>query len=150
MAWVWLFQRELLAWRGGGGGLGVVRRVWVRVRLPFRTVLSCEIRDRRKEASVEEYAADGLAASGQPGMRPAGMAAVAAAAEAVEPGTGPLVVRLIGLVRAAAGAVRLEEIEVLAVEGARDLGRGALQLALDAQADAEVLLPGLTGADGCA
>jgi hypothetical protein len=102
--------------------------------------------DQGKEASVEGYAAGGLAASGEV---PAGeLAAVAAAAEAAEPGTGMLAVKVILLVRAAAGAVTLEEIEALATEGARDLGLGALQRALDRQAEAEVPLPGLAGADG--
>jgi hypothetical protein len=48
----------------------------------------------------------------------------------------------------AAGAVLLEDMERLAVEESRKIGLGTLQLALEAQADAEVPLPGLAGADG--
>ena len=42
----------------------------------------------------------------------------------------------------------LDDMEHLAVEESRKIGLGALQLAMDAQADAEMPLPGLTGADG--
>jgi len=44
--------------------------------------------------------------------------------------------------------LRLEDMERLAVEESRKIGLGALQLALDVQADAEVPLPGLRGTDG--
>jgi hypothetical protein len=92
---------------------------------------------------VEEYGLGGLAASGEQVM-----AVLEAAGEAVAPGLGPLVVRVARLFTDAAGVVTLAEMEQLAVEESRKIGRGALQLALDAQADAEVRLPGLMGSDG--
>jgi hypothetical protein len=90
---------------------------------------------------VEEYAAGGLAAD---------LEAVRAAAEAAEPGTGMLAVRLVGMVRDLGRAVTLEEVEQLAVERSREIGLGSLQLALDGRAEAEAAdpLPGVTGADG--
>jgi hypothetical protein len=66
----------------------------------------------------------------------------------VAPGLGPLVVRVAVMYEGAAGAVLLEDMERLAVEESRKIGLGALQLAMDAQAGAEVPLPGLTGTDG--
>lgn len=76
------------------------------------------------------------------------MAAAVAAAEAVQPGSGPLVCRVIMLVRGAGQLVTLEDMEALAVEESRRAGRDALQLALDNQAFAECWLPAVTGADG--
>ncbi len=81
---------------------------------------------------MEGYAVDGLAASG----------------EAVLAGLGPLVVRVAVMYEGAAGAVLLDDMERLAVEESRKIGLGARQLAMDAQADAEMPLPGLTGQDG--
>jgi hypothetical protein len=111
-----------------------------------------EVRNRNsgREASVEGYAVDGLAASGEPGGPAAerGLAELEAAGNAVAAGLGPLVVRVAVMYRGAAGAVLLDDMERLVVEESRKTGLGALQLALDAQADAEVPLPGLTGADG--
>jgi len=120
------------------------------VRLPFLTVLKCEIGTRGREASVEGYAVDGLAASGEPAGLAAdrGLAELEAAGNAVAPGLGPLVVRVAVMYEGAAGAVLLDDMEHLAVEESRKIGLGALQLAMDAQADAEMPLPGLTGADG--
>jgi hypothetical protein len=113
------------------------------VRLPFRTFLKCENKLGRKEASVEDYAAGGLAGSGR-----AETAVLEAAGNAVAPGLGPLMVQLAGVFMAAAGAVLAADMEQLAVEGTRKIGLGALQLALNAQADAEVPLEGVRGADG--
>jgi hypothetical protein len=111
-----------------------------------------EVRNRNqgKEASVEGYVVDGLAASGEPAGPAAerGLAELEAAGNAVAPGLGPLVVQVAVMYAGAAGAVLLEDMERLAVEESRKIGLGALQLALDVQADAEVPLPGLRGTDG--
>jgi len=83
---------------------------------------------------VEEYGLDELAAS----------------AEAVMAGLGPLAV---GLARLAGGACRevtLDGMEQLAWEQGRDLLRGVIQLGLDVQAEGEVRVPQVTGADGVA
>jgi hypothetical protein len=85
-----------------------------------------------REASVEEYGLDGLAAS----------------AEAVAAGLGPLMVMLAGLVVAAQQAVTLADMELVTVERGREVLRGVLQLGLDRQAAAEVRLAAVTGADG--
>ena len=99
---------------------------------------------------MEGYAVDGLAASGEPAGLAAGrgLAELEAAGNAVAPGLGPLVVRVAVMYEGAAGAVLLDDMERLAVEESRKIGLGALQLAMDAQADAEMPLPGLTGQDG--
>ena len=98
---------------------------------------------------MEGYAVDGLAASGEPaGGGGRGLAELAAAGKAVAPGPGPLVVRFAVMYDGAAGAVLLDDMEGLAVEESRKIGRGALQLAMDEQAVGEVRLPGVTGADG--
>ena len=85
---------------------------------------------------MEGYAADGLAASGEPAdgevLAPE-LARVAAAAEVAEPGSGLAAVRVILLVRAAGQLGTLEDMEVLAVRSRR-IGRESLQLALDNQA----------------
>ena len=100
---------------------------------------------------MEGYAADGLAASGEPAdgevLAPE-LARVAAAAEVAEPGSGLAAVRVILLVRAAGQLGTLEDMEVLAVEESRRIGRESLQLALDNQALGEVRLAGVTGSDG--
>jgi hypothetical protein len=100
---------------------------------------------------VEGYAVDGLAASGEPADPAAGrgLAGLEAAGNAVAPGLGPLVVRVAVMYQGTAGAVLLDDMETLAVEQSRQIGLGVLQLALDAQAGAEVPLAGLAGADGC-
>ena len=68
---------------------------------------------------MEGYAADGLAASGEPEdgevLAPE-LARVAAAAEVAEPGSGLAAVRVILLDRAAGQLGTLEDMEVLAVE----------------------------------
>src|SRR5690242_2432202 len=100
---------RVLVWR-----LGVFvgsRRVRGWVRLPFLTVLMCEIGTRGREASVEGYAVDGLAASGEPaGPAGRGLAELEAAGNAVAPGLGPLVVRVAVMYEGAAGAVLLDDM----------------------------------------
>jgi len=102
------------------------------VRLPFRRVLSCEFGTAEGKPQVEQYGLEELAAS----------------AEAVMAGLGPLAAGLGRLALAAGGAVTLDAMEVLVVERGRELLRGVVQLGLDAQAAAEVRLPQVTGADG--
>jgi hypothetical protein len=90
---------------------------------------------------MEGYAVDGLAASGP-------LAVLEAAGDAVAAGLGQVMVQVAGLFAAAAGSQTLAEMEQAAVEASRAIGLGALQLALDAQAEQEMPLPGLAGADG--
>lgn len=104
---------------------------------------------------MEGYAADGLAASGEPAAEggevvPPDLARVAAAAEAAEPGAGPAAVRLVRMIRAAGRLPVLEDMEILVVAESRRIGRESLQLALDSQAFEEARLPGVTGSDGVA
>jgi len=77
-----------------------------------------------------------------------GLDELAASADAVVAGLGPLAVALARLAVAAGQAVRLEEMELLASERGREILRGIVQLSLDAQARAEVRRPRVTGADG--
>jgi hypothetical protein len=116
------------------GVLVVVWRGWVLVRLPFRMVLKCEDGTGGREASVEGYGLDGLAAS----------------ADAVMAGLGPLVAGLARLAVQAGQAVTLAEVELLVSGQGREILRGVVQLGLDAQAAAEVRVAGVTGADGVA
>jgi len=81
---------------------------------------------------VEQYGLDDLAAS----------------AEAVLAGLGPLAAGLAGLAVEASGSVTLDAMEVLVTGRGRELLRGLVQLALDVQAEREVRLPGVTGEDG--
>jgi hypothetical protein len=81
---------------------------------------------------VEQYGLDDLAAS----------------AEAVLAGLGPLAAGLARLAGEACRAVTLDAMEVLVTGQGRELLRGLVQLALDAQAEREVRLPGVTGEDG--
>jgi hypothetical protein len=81
---------------------------------------------------VEEYGLDELAAS----------------AEAVLAGLGPLAAGLARLAGEAGRAVTLDAMEVLVLERGRELLRGLVQLSLDAQAEREVRLPQVTGQDG--
>ena len=82
---------------------------------------------------MEQYGLDGLAAT----------------ADVVLPGSGPLVVdgssRLLAEL---SGAVVLDELEQAAVARGRELTRRVMQHALDAQAAAELRLAAVTGADG--
>ena len=81
-------------------------------------------------------------------MEQYGLDALAASAEAVVPGLGPLAVQLAGLAVQAGRAVTLDVMEVLVTEQGRDLLCGLVQLSLDIQAEREVRLPEVTGADG--
>jgi hypothetical protein len=77
-----------------------------------------------------------------------GLDELAASAEAVLAGLGPLAAGLARLAIGAGGAGTLEEMEGLAWERGRELLRGVIQLGLDGQAAAEVRVPQVTGADG--
>ena len=77
-----------------------------------------------------------------------GLEGLAASAESVVPGLGPLAVALAGLAAEAGRAVTLEAMESLVTERGRELLCGLVQLGLDAQAEGEVRLPQVTGADG--
>ena len=81
-------------------------------------------------------------------MEEYGLDELAASAEAVLAGLGPLAVRLAGLAVEAGRAVTLDAMEVLVTEQGRELLLGLVQLALDAQAEREVRLPQVTGSDG--
>jgi hypothetical protein len=81
-------------------------------------------------------------------MEEYGLGGLAASAEAVMAGLGPLAAGLARLAGEAAGAVTLEAMELLVIEGGRELLRGLVQLGLDAQAEREVRLPQVTGAGG--
>jgi hypothetical protein len=81
---------------------------------------------------VEEYGLDELAAS----------------AESVVAGLGPLAAGLARLADQACRAVTLDAMEVLVAERGRELLRGVVQLGLDRQAAAEVRVAEVTGADG--
>ena len=101
-------------------------------------VLMCEVRIAEGKPQVEGYAAGELAAS----------------AELVAPGAGPLAGMLAALVREVAGpgaaGWSLEELERRVVAGVRKVGCAVLQHALDARAAAEVRLAQVAGADGVA
>jgi hypothetical protein len=77
-----------------------------------------------------------------------GLDALAASAEAVVAGLGPLAAGLAGLAVEASRAVTLDAMEGLVIERGTGLLRGLVQLGLDAQADAEVRVAEVTGADG--
>ena len=77
-----------------------------------------------------------------------GLEELAASAEAVMAGLGPLAAGLARLAGEAGRAVTLDAVELVVAERGRELLRGLVQLALDAQADAEVRLAEVTGADG--
>jgi hypothetical protein len=77
-----------------------------------------------------------------------GLDKVAASAEAVLAGLGPLAAGLARLAVEAGQVVTLDAMEVLVAERGRELLRGLVQLSLDAQAEREVRLPQVTGADG--
>ena len=81
-------------------------------------------------------------------MEEYGLDALAASAEAVLAGLGPLAAGLAGLAVEAGRAVTLDEMELLVIGQGRELLRGLVQLALDSQAEREVRLPQVTGADG--
>ena len=95
-------------------------------------VLRCESGTTEGKPQVEQYGLDDLAAS----------------AEAVLAGLGPLAAGLARLAVEAGGAVTLDAMELLVIERGRELLCGLVQLALDGQAAGEVRLPAVTGADG--
>jgi hypothetical protein len=95
-------------------------------------VLKCEIGTAEGKPQVEEYGLDELAAS----------------AEAVMAGLGPLAAGLARLAGEAARAVTLDAMEGLVIGQGRELLCGLVQLGLDAQAAGEVRLAEVTGADG--
>jgi hypothetical protein len=95
-------------------------------------VLKCEIGTAEGKPQVEEYGLDELAAS----------------AEAVVAGLGPLAAGLARLAAGAARAVTLDAMEALVIGQGRELLCGLVQLGLDAQAAGEVRLAEVTGADG--
>ena len=83
-------------------------------------------------------------------MEEYGLDELAASAEAVLPGLGPLAAGLGRLAVGAGRAVTLDEMEGLVIERGRELLRGLVQLALDDQAEREVRLAQVTGVDGVA
>lgn len=83
-------------------------------------------------------------------MEEYGLDELAASADAVLPGLGPLAAGLARLAGEAGGAVTLEAMELVLIEQGRELLRGLFQLSLDRQAAAEVRLPRVSGADGVA
>src|SRR6201987_2502339 len=95
-------------------------------------VLRWESGTTEGKPQVEQYGLDDLAGSG----------------EAVLAGLGALAAGLARLAVEAGRAVTLDAMEVLVIGQGRELLRGLVQLALDAQAGREVRLPGGTGGDG--
>ena len=81
-------------------------------------------------------------------MEEYGLDELAASAESVVAGLGPLAAGLARLAAEAGRAVTLDAMEVLVAGQGRDLLRGLVQLALDGQAEREVRLPQVTGEDG--
>ena len=81
-------------------------------------------------------------------MEEYGLDELAASAESVLAGLGPLAVQLARLAGEASRAVTLDAMEGLVAGQGRDLLRGVVQLSLDAQAEREVRLPQVTGTDG--
>ena len=81
-------------------------------------------------------------------MEEYGLDELAANADAVVPGLGPLAAGLARLAGEAGRAVTLEAMERVLAEQGRELLRGLFQLSLDRQAAAEVRLAQVTGADG--
>ena len=70
-------------------------------------------------------------------MEEYGLDELAASAESVLAGLGPLAVTLARVAGAAGRAVTLEAMEALVIEQGRELLRGVVQLGLDAQAAGE-------------
>ena len=81
-------------------------------------------------------------------MEEYGLDELAASAESVLSGLGPLAVQLARLAGEAGRAVTLDAMEGLVAGQGRDLLRGVVQLSLDGQAEREVRLPQVTGQDG--
>ena len=78
-------------------------------------------------------------------MEEYGLGELAASADAVLAGLGPLAAGLARLAVQAGRAVTLDAMEALVAGQGRDLLCGLVQLALDAQAGREVRLPQVTG-----
>ena len=118
----------------GCGSFGVTAAVgWLRVgEASVPMVLTCEIGIAEGKPLMEQYGLDELAAS----------------AEAVLAGLGPLAAGLARLAGEACQAVTLDAMEVLVIGQGRELLRGLVQLALDGQAEREVRLAQVTGTDG--
>jgi hypothetical protein len=87
-------------------------------------------------------------AEGKPQVEEYGLEELAASAESVVAGLGPLAAGLAGLAADAGRAATLDAMEELVWKRGRELLCGLVQLALDGQAEREVRLPGVTGADG--
>ena len=81
-------------------------------------------------------------------MEQYGLDELAASAEAVLAGLGPLAAGLARLAGEAGRAVTLDAMERLVAGRGRELLRGLVQLALDGQAEREVRVPQVTGTDG--
>ena len=81
-------------------------------------------------------------------MEEYGLDELAASAEAVVPGLGPLAAGLGRLAVEAGRAVTLDAMELVVIERGRELLCGLVQLSLDAQAEREVRVPQVTGTDG--
>ena len=80
-------------------------------------------------------------------MEEYGLDELAASAEAVLAGLGPLAAGLARLAVEAGRAVTLDVMEGLVIERGRELLCGLVQLALDGQAGREVRVPQVTGTD---
>ena len=81
-------------------------------------------------------------------MEQYGLDELAASAEAVLPGLGPLAAGLARLAGEASRVVTLDAMEGLVAGQGRELLCGLVQLGLDIQAEREVRLPQVTGSDG--
>ena len=81
-------------------------------------------------------------------MEEYGLDELAASAEPVLAGLGPLAAGLARLAGEACRAVTLDAMEMLVIGQGRELLRGLVQLSLDTQAGAEVRVARVTGADG--
>ena len=81
-------------------------------------------------------------------MEEYGLDELAASADEVVPGLGPLAAGLARLAGEACRAVTLDALEVLVTGQGMELLRGLVQLSLDTQAAAEPRVAGVAGADG--
>ena len=81
-------------------------------------------------------------------MEEYGLDELAASAESVLAGLGPVAAGLARLAGEACRAVTLDAMDVLVLERGRELLRELVQLSLDTQAEREVRLPQVTGQDG--
>ena len=81
-------------------------------------------------------------------MEEYGLDELAARADGVLAGLGPLAAGLARLAIEAGQAVTLDAMELLVNERGRELLRGVVRVSLDAQAAGEVRVPEVTGVDG--